>query len=242
MSIASRTGVAAASAAAALALVAAACGGDNDAAARTGQDTLALTTEAVESDRGTELLGLAVQVFAEGDLSGTPELAKALRTGEAKPWDNATLGMSPTLLPDDRVLAWNWAYRGARIRRGDVVAFRPTRSAQRICSGPPGTVFIKRVVGLPGDRVVATRREVRVNGRPQIVKGAAAPGYSMSWPKLGPGRLVLLGDNRPNSCDSRLFGPQPASRILGKVVGIYLPVDRVGVLLRHGGSAPAPGS
>jgi signal peptidase I len=239
MSIASRMRVAAAIAAAALAPVAAGCGGDNDAAAPTGQDTLAPTTEAVESDRGTELLGLAAQAFATGDLSGAPELTEALRTGEAKPWDNASPAMSPTLLPDDRVLAWNWAYRGAPIRRGDVVAFRPTRSAQRLCGGPPA-VFIKRVVGLPGDRVIATRREVRVNGRPQVVKGAAAPGYSMSWPKLGPGQLVLLGDNRPNSCDSHVFGSQPASRILGKIGGIYLPVDRAGVLLRDGGSAPVP--
>jgi signal peptidase I len=156
--------------------------------------------------------GLAAQAFATGDLSGAPELTKALRTGEVKPWDNASPAMSPTLLPDDRVLAWNWAYRGAPIRRGDVVAFTPTRSAQRFCGGPPA-VFIKRVIGLPGDRVIATRREVRVNGRPQVVKGAAAPGYSMSWPKLGPGQLVLLGDNRSNSCDSHVFGSQPASRI-----------------------------
>jgi len=237
MSIASRIGVATAIAAAALAPVAAGCGGDNDVA--TGQDTL--TTEAVESDRGGELLGLAAQAFASGDLSGAPELTEALRTGEVKPWDNASPAMSPTLLPDDRVLAWNWAYREAPIRRGDVVAFTPTRSAQRFCGGPPA-VFIKRVVGLPGDRVIATRREVRVNGRPQVVKGAAAPGYSMSWPKLGPGQLVLLGDNRPNSCDSHVFGSQPASRILGKIVGIYFPVDRAGVLGTQGGSAPIPGS
>ena len=239
MSIASRMRVAAAIAAAALAPVAAGCGGDNDAAAPTGEETPAPTTEAVESDRGTKLLGLTAQAFATGDLSGAPEVTEALRTGEVKPWDNATSAMSPTLLPDDRVLAWNWAYHGAPIRRGDVVAFTPTRSAQRFCGVPPA-VFIKRVVGLPGDRVIATRREVRVNGRPQVVKGAAAPGYSMSWPKLGPGQLVLLGDNRPSSCDSHVFGSQPASRILGKVVGIYLPVDRAGVLLRDGGSAPVP--
>ena len=234
MRIPSRAGGAAATAVAVLALVAVACGGDNDAAEA--------TTEAVESDRGTELLGLAAQAFATGDLSGAPELTKALRTGEAKPWENASPAMSPTLLPGDRVLAWNWAYREAPIRRGDVVASRPTRSAQRYCGVSQGEVFIKRVVGVPGDRVIATPREVRVNGRPQVVKGAAAPRYSMSWPELGPGQLVLLGDDRPNSCDSHSFGPQPASRVLGKIVGIYLPVDRAGVLLRDGGSAPVPGS
>ena len=76
MSIASRMGVAAAIAAAALAPLAAGCGGDNDADAPTGEDPL--TTEAVESDRGTELLGLAAQAFASGDLSGAPSSQRHL--------------------------------------------------------------------------------------------------------------------------------------------------------------------
>lgn len=85
-------------------------------------------------------------------------------------------------------------------------------------------VFIKRVVGLPGDRIAMVAGQVLRNGQketePYTVQCAGAP--SCEFPSavtIPAGNYFVLGDNRPDSDDSRFWGPVPQADILGVVVG-----------------------
>lgn len=94
-------------------------------------------------------------------------------------------------------------------RRGDIVVFKPPQSKERD--------FIKRVIGLPGDRVEITEGKVLVNGyqlvEPYIKDG---PQYEQQ-PTMVPKRhYFVLGDNRNRSSDSHLWGMVPYNNIVGK--------------------------
>jgi signal peptidase I len=126
----------------------------------------------------------------------------------------STPTMENTVPSGDRVLL----APGTGVRRGDVVVLRVPVSV----SGT-STVFVKRVIGLPGDHVACcdSRGRVTVNGRPldegYLYPGdpASRSGFSVS---LGPGQIWVMGDGRTISVDSRKWGPVPISGVVGRVV------------------------
>lgn len=103
---------------------------------------------------------------------------------------------------------------GADVRRGDVVLFRrPGFSA----------LFVKRLIGLPGDHVACcdARGRVRVNGRPldeTYVYPGNAPSTASFSVTLRSGQAWVLGDHRSISLDSREWGPVPLGQVIGRVV------------------------
>jgi len=117
--------------------------------------------------------------------------------------------------------------------RGDIVAFRTPPAAEAKC-GTGGT-FVKRIVGLPGERVQLRVERgaafVYVDGRrleePYVEQDRrdSGPGASFTVPR---GSYFVMGDNRSQSCDSRIFGPVPRESFVGPVVAVYWPVDRIG--------------
>ena len=115
--------------------------------------------------------------------------------------------MVPTLRPGQRLFTLRaWAVR--RLRRGDVVV---------LGSGELGFDVVKRVVGLPGDRVhIAPEGVVTVNGTPLAEPYVAFPGGPGGLFHVPPGRVLVLGDNRAASSDSRRwvepYPPQQALR------------------------------
>jgi signal peptidase I len=107
------------------------------------------------------------------------------------------------------------------LRRGQVAVF--FEDAAR-----GGDALIKRVVGLPGDRVVITEGYVSVNGAP--LDEPYAPGVYTDCSvfcdvTLGPGQYYFMGDNRAVSRDSRSFGPIPAEQVVGRVIARFWPLD-----------------
>jgi signal peptidase I len=108
------------------------------------------------------------------------------------------------------------------LKRGQVIVFYPTAKRE-------GIPLIKRVIAIPGDRLEIRDGEVSVNG--EIIQ---EPYLKLSTEciqicgpmTLGPGQYFVMGDNRPNSYDSRWFGPIPASQIVGRVVLRYWPMDQ----------------
>lgn len=126
----------------------------------------------------------------------------------------STPTMENTVPSGDRVLL----APGTGVRRGDVVVLRVPVSV----SGT-STVFVKRVIGLPGDHVACcdSRGRVTVNGRPldesYLYPGdpPSRSGFSVS---LGPGQIWVMGDSRTISVDSRKWGPVPISGMAGRVV------------------------
>jgi signal peptidase I len=130
--------------------------------------------------------------------------------------------MSPSLTDADYVLVARRAYRRGGPARGDIVLLRDPRSR--------GGVYVKRVVGLPGEWVGFRDGHVLVNDgalhEPYVVEAAPA-GSGVTWP-LAADEYFVLGDNRSDSLDSRRFGPLRREHILGQVWYRLLPGARRG--------------
>ena len=130
--------------------------------------------------------------------------------------------MTPTLEVGDRILMDGLAYYSlfpgrvadggvaAGPQRGDVIVFLYPRDRR--------TPYVKRVVGLPGERVAIRSNLLYIDGQP-IHEPYATWGVQASFGPVtvGPGEYFVLGDNRANSSDSRFWGPVPRDLVLGKV-------------------------
>ena len=142
-----------------------------------------------------------------------------------------TGSMRPTLEEYDRILVNKFIYHLNKVRRGDVVVFRAPDSAV----GPSSQRdFIKRVVGLPGDRITIRSGEgVFINGdqlREPYISEDRVPAYDWGPEKIPTGQYLVLGDNRNNSNDSHHWGTLPRSQILGKAMAIFWPPGRLGLV------------
>jgi len=130
--------------------------------------------------------------------------------------------MEPTLMVDDRILVAKFMYRFEPVHRGDVIVFRYPLNPQRD--------FVKRVVGLPGDRVQLKDGVVHLDGTVLSEKGyTIKPDFGNYGPVTVPAsQFFVLGDNRNNSEDSRFFGYVPRGNVIGKAIFIYWPLPRIG--------------
>lgn len=139
--------------------------------------------------------------------------------------------MDPTLQVGDRVLVNKLSYRLHDVNRGDVVVF--TRPGN-LPEGPDQPDdLIKRVVGLPGETVQAKDGKVYVDGRPldEPYLPAGTRTENLENPvKVPAGEVLVLGDNRSNSADGRVFGPIPEDTIIGRAFVIVWPLSRFGGL------------
>ncbi|HTD48559.1 MAG TPA: signal peptidase I [bacterium] len=130
--------------------------------------------------------------------------------------------MEPTLMVDDRILVAKFVYRFEPVHRGDVIVFRYPLNPQRD--------FVKRVIGLPGDRVQLKDGVVHLESTVLSEKGyTIKPDFGNYGPVTVPAsQYFVLGDNRNNSEDSRFFGYVPRGNVIGKAVFIYWPLPRIG--------------
>ena len=176
-----------------------------------------------------------------------------LRSFVAEPFQIPSKSMVPTLKVGDYILVNKWIY-GVRLpvlrtkiidvsepERGDVMVFYPPHSER---------YFIKRVIGLPGDKINLIKGQLFVNGEkmPQTayLEEPAAPRsvvmtenltgvehlmqrrqsptrLSLNFSTVVPeGHYFMMGDNRDNSSDSRVWGPVPADRIVGKAFARWM--------------------
>ena len=166
--------------------------------------------------------------------------------------------MENTLLPGDRILVSKIVYDFRSIQRGDVVVFSGAGSWDPPAQAPsnpvlrlwddaaglvgiaaPGTDYVKRVIGVPGDRVACCdlQGRVTVNGVPLEESSYVFPGdvpsqktFSLT---VAPGRLWVMGDNRADSDDSRYRtsfpggGTIPESAVVGRAFVIIWPLSRI---------------
>ena len=133
--------------------------------------------------------------------------------------------MVPTLHVNDRVLVNKLSYDLHDVRRGDVIVFK---SPQVVAEKD----LIKRVVGLPGDTVETRDGEIVVNDEvldePYLPKDVGTG--PMEKVTVPPGHFWVMGDNRGNSSDSRVFGPIPESSIIGRAFMKVWPITSFGFL------------
>lgn len=177
-----------------------------------------------------------------------------------KPYLIPSISMLPTLKVGQRVLVDRFSHTlGSNPQIGDITVFHPPSGAEgshgigqcgaagegpsydhgssveRSCSRPTAAraqaTYIKRVVGLPGDRIEIRNGHVIRNGRAANEPFAAScvdPVCNLAAIVVAPGEYFLMGDNRGDSNDSRFWGPVPRSWIIGKAVATYWPPDRIG--------------
>ena len=156
--------------------------------------------------------------------------------------------MEPQLLIGDRVAVSRLAYDLHDPRRGDVIVFREPGAEvpdepflnqmfddvlQTVgLRQPHETELIKRVIGLPGERLEARGGNVFVDGK-RLVEPYLPP--RVTTERFGPVRVpkdhvFVLGDNRGNSADSRVIGPVPFGNIIGRAIARVWPPQRVAFL------------
>ncbi len=156
--------------------------------------------------------------------------------------------MEPTLEVGDRVVVNRLAYRVGEPAHGDVVVFlRPIGTgdapqsgplswvrravAQGLGGTPPGSEdLIKRVVGLPGDTVEGRNGRLWRNGHRIPEPYLAGKGFTSDFDPvlIKPGYYWVMGDNREDSADSRVFGQVPRSTLVGRAVLTVWPFTHLG--------------
>jgi len=132
----------------------------------------------------------------------------------------------------DRVLANRFIYHFREPARGDIVVFETPPAAQEKCGA--GGTFVKRIIGLPGERVqIRLRRDkafVYIDGQrleePYIEPDRRDTGPAETF-IVPPDRYFVMGDNRSQSCDSRVWGSVPRENLIGKVFMTYWPPNRI---------------
>ena len=188
-----------------------------------------------------------------------------------KPFKIPSGSMENTLRCGDRVLVDRLSYRFSDPSRGDILVFNPpagigeggrpdpsivadeTSAARASEDGtksvePADTNYIKRLVGMPGDKVEVKGHRAYINGkklsepylRPiEEIEGVDS-GSRANWgPRTVPkGTYLMLGDHRDNSADGRVFGFVPEEFVVGKAFMVYWPPKRFGGLPEKDAGGP----
>jgi signal peptidase I len=140
-----------------------------------------------------------------------------------EPRSNFSIAMSPTIQPGDHVMVDTWRYRSAVPRYGDLVVYDPR--------GRAGSRYLSRVVGVPGDEIELRDWKLYRNGYAvEEPYAKAGDGRWRSGANHGPvvlddSSVFVLGDNRANAADSRMFGPIPLSLLRGRAVYRHFAYD-----------------
>lgn len=139
--------------------------------------------------------------------------------------------MEPTLQVGDRVMVDKLAVDFGTINIGDVIVFRSFSAVTTQCHDSVPDL-VKRVVAVPGDTIASIGNRIYVND--QLLKENWTHNEPLGRPipttVVPKGDYYVLGDNHPNSCDSRYWGFVPRSSIIGKVFIRYWPLRRIGWL------------
>ncbi len=133
--------------------------------------------------------------------------------------------MYPTFQNGNYLIVDEISYRFEKPARGDVIVFR--------YPGNPSIFYIKRIVGLPGETVTIKNGNITItepNGASRTLNepfiSAKDKSYNMT-DKLTDTQYFVMGDNRPRSSDSRVWGPLPTHNIIGRVLFRLAPFNEV---------------
>jgi signal peptidase I len=170
---------------------------------------------------------------------GAVAIVLAIKAWVVNPYRIPSSSMEPTLHCgsggsgclarfSDRVLANRFIYHFRDPHRGEIVVFNVPSAAVTACGS--GGVFVKRIVGLPGDVWQERQGRVYINGKKlkeSYIQNDRRDFQSYPARKIPKGNYFMMGDNRASSCDSRRWGTVPRGNIIGKVFAIYWPPQRL---------------
>ena len=175
-------------------------------------------------------------------------VAVLIKTFVVQPFYIPSGSMIPTLLVDDRVMVSKVSYLFDDPARGDVIVFENPYAPELDESFPEAVVrstlealgirtsvnddLIKRVVGLGGETIEIRSNQLLIDGvvldEPYLQPGVAMADFGPRT--IADDELFMMGDNRNESSDGRVFGPIPRDDVIGKAVFRIWPVDRLGAV------------
>jgi signal peptidase I len=173
-------------------------------------------------------------------IGGAILIVLALKAWVVNPYRIPSSSMEPTLhcarpAPDcearfsDRVLANRFIYHFRKPKRGEIIVFKTPPEAKARCGA--GGTFVKRLIGLPGEKINERDGIVYIDGRqleePYIKPDRRDHEAPREW-TVPQGDYFFMGDNRSESCDSRVWGPVPRKNLIGEVFFVYWPPNRIG--------------
>ena len=181
-------------------------------------------------------------------IAGAVAIVLAIKAWIVNPYRIPSSSMEPTLhcarpgtgcesSTSDRVLANRFIYHFRNPKRGEIVVFHTPSLAKAKCGA--GGTFVKRLIGLPGDRWEERAGYVYIDGRKlnepyihadrrdsQTLTLADIPPRA-TMTRIPPSMYLMMGDNRGSSCDSRVWGLVPRKNLIGKVFATYWPPSRI---------------
>jgi signal peptidase I len=132
----------------------------------------------------------------------------------------------------DRIAVSRVIYRVRDPKRGDIIAYKLPRLGGQRCGAQPGATFLHRIVGLPGERIAVRGGLAYVDGKqlsePYVPEDRRG-GPPIAARTLPAKHYFVLGDNRSQSCDSRVWGTLPRDRIIGPKIATYWPLERLSI-------------
>jgi signal peptidase I len=147
----------------------------------------------------------------------------------AQPFIVSGASMEPTFETGQYLIVDELTYHFEAPERGQVIVFQAPKQ-------PQGTYYIKRIIGLPGETVAiqngqiyitSTNGETNILNEPYLTNIGNGPDMTVT---LGPDQYWVMGDNRPESSDSRSWGVLPRANIIGRVFVRLLPLQTISVL------------
>jgi signal peptidase I len=140
--------------------------------------------------------------------------------------------MEPTLHIGDRIIVNKLSVELGTIHVGDILVFKAPKAVATDC-GDTVADLVKRVIGVPGDTLYSKGNTIYVNNEPlkQPWTHVADIGVKTIKPTyVTKNHYFMMGDNEPNSCDSRYWGLIPRSAVIGKAFVRIWPLSRLGFL------------
>ncbi len=157
-------------------------------------------------------------------------LALGIRAFVAEPRYIPSVSMVPTLEVGDRVVVEKLSYHWRSPNTGDIIVFDPPAALQQY-GYTKDQAFIKRVVAREGEMVRIHKGQLYLNDEPlQEEYIAEPPDYEWGPQQVPNDSVFVMGDNRNNSNDSHVWGFLPKTNIIGRAVGRFWPVNRIGFL------------
>lgn len=136
--------------------------------------------------------------------------------------------MIPTLQIGDRLLVDKITYKFNDLHYSDIIVFAPPPEAQ---VGGNKNDYIKRIIGLPGDKIEVRERKLYLNDKelkePYL---AESPEYKFGPVTVPESSLFVMGDNRNNSFDSHAWGFLPLTNVKGRAFFRFWPPNRIGII------------
>jgi signal peptidase I len=173
-------------------------------------------------------------------IAGAVAIVFAIKQWVVNPYRIPSSSMEPTLhcaggpgceaRLSDRVLANRFIYHFRNPRRGEIVVFKTPPAAQARCGA--GGTFVKRLIGLPGDTWSEQNGYVYINGKKlnePYIKADRRDSETHSAQVIPKGQYFMMGDNRAQSCDSRVWGTVPRKNLIGEVFATYWPPNRISI-------------